>query len=112
MGILEALIIAASGFLTVFFMLVLLWFIIQMINKAVTAIERKTENPVKASIAAPAAEAPAEPAKPAVPAQTYGGEIALYDVDEKTAACIMAIISDETKIPLNQLIFKSIRAMD
>ena len=32
-----------------------------------------------------------EPAADAV----YGGEIALYDVDEKTAACIMAIISDE-----------------
>ena len=40
------------------------------------------------------------------------GEIALYDVDEKTAACIMAIISDETKIPLNQLIFKSIKALN
>ncbi|MCR5793868.1 MAG: OadG family protein [Solobacterium sp.] len=110
MGILEALIIAASGFLTVFFMLVLLWFIIQMINKAVTAIERKTENPVKPSLAAEPAVI--EPEMPAQPAQTYGGEIALYDVDEKTAACIMAIISDETKIPLNQLIFRSIRAMD
>lgn len=112
MGILEALIIAASGFLTVFFMLVLLWFIIQMINKAVTAIERKTENPVTASLAAQPEETVPEPVQPVRPAQTYGGEIALYDVDEKTAACIMAIISDETKIPLNQLIFKSIRAME
>ncbi len=43
---------------------------------------------------------------------TFGGEIALYDVDEKTAACIMAIVSDSTKIPLNQLIFKSIKALD
>jgi hypothetical protein len=42
----------------------------------------------------------------------YVGEIALLNVDEKTAACIMAIVSDETKIPLSQLIFRSIRALD
>ena len=33
-------------------------------------------------------------------------------VDEKTAACLMAIVSEETGIPLSQLIFKKIRALD
>jgi hypothetical protein len=37
------------------------------------------------------------------------GELKLYDVDERTAAMVMAIVSDESGIPLNELIFKSIR---
>jgi Na+-transporting methylmalonyl-CoA/oxaloacetate decarboxylase gamma subunit len=37
------------------------------------------------------------------------GELKLYDVDERTAAMIMAIVSDESGIPLNELNFKSIR---
>lgn len=40
------------------------------------------------------------------------GELKLIDVDEKTAAMIMAIISDESQIPLSQLQFKMIKALD
>ncbi len=40
------------------------------------------------------------------------GELKLIGVDEKTAAMIMAIVSDESKIPLSQLQFKSIRLLD
>ena len=107
MSIGRALIIAVSGFSVVFLMLCILWFIIVIINKVTTSLEGKVapETPAAAPAKAPAkAEAPQ--------AGTFGGEIALYDVDEKTAACIMAIISDETKIPLSQLVFKSIRALN
>jgi Na+-transporting methylmalonyl-CoA/oxaloacetate decarboxylase gamma subunit len=41
-----------------------------------------------------------------------GGELKLIGVDEPTAAMIMAIISDESQIPLSQLRFKMIRAID
>lgn len=110
MGAGEALMVALSGFLVVFLMLIILWGIIVMINKVVTAIEKKAEDTAVPSF-------PEEPVRQEAPAaestsQTYGGEIALYDVDEKTAATIMAIISHETKIPLNQLVFKSIRAVE
>ena len=55
---------------------------------------------------APVYTAPAAPADSGI----YGGKIAVFDdIDDKTIACIMAIVSDETKIPLNQLIFRSIR---
>ena len=107
MSIGRALIIAVSGFSVVFLMLCILWFIIVIINKVTTSLEGKAapETPAAAPAKAPAkAEAPQ--------AGTFGGEIALYDVDEKTAACIMANISDETKIPLSQLVFKSIRALN
>ena len=111
MGIGRALVIAVSGFSVVFLMLCLLWFIIVVINKVTTSLEGKTEEAAPAPSAPVKAAAPAS-AAPVVQGGTYGGEIALYDVDEKTAACIMAIISDETKIPLNELIFKSIKAVN
>lgn len=40
------------------------------------------------------------------------GELKLLGVDEKTAAMIMAIVSDESQIPLSQLQFKMIKAID
>ena len=39
------------------------------------------------------------------------GELKLYNVDEKTAAMIMAIVSDESQIPLSELRFKSIKLL-
>ena len=107
MPITEALMIAVSGFLTVFLMLVLLWAIIELVNRVVTGMTKEKEPAgfVPDNTPEPAAE-------PVRPHSAYGGEVALYDVDEKTAACIMAIVSDSTKIPLDHLIFKSIRALD
>lgn len=106
----QALMIAASGFIVVFLMLVILWGIIELVSKIVTGVESKAETAAPVSAAKAAEPAPAaEPEKPLGP---YGGELALYDVDEKTAACLMAIVSDSTKIPLDHLIFKSIRALD
>lgn len=44
--------------------------------------------------------------------QISSGELRLKNVDEKTAAMIMAIVSDESKIPLSELRFKSISAAE
>ena len=103
MGVGQALIIAASGFLVVFLMLVLLWVIMAVINKVVSSIASKEAAPAPAEVTR-TAEAPVRDLN------TYGGELSVYgDLDDKTIACIMAIVSDETKIPLSQLIFRSIR---
>jgi Na+-transporting methylmalonyl-CoA/oxaloacetate decarboxylase gamma subunit len=40
------------------------------------------------------------------------GELKLKNVDEKTAAMIMAIVSYESRIPLSELCFKSITAVE
>ena len=67
---------------------------------------------------APAASAaPAAPAAPAVAAAVAGeefssGTLKLKDCDEKTAAMIMAIVSDNTGIPLSELVFKSIKLVE
>lgn len=41
---------------------------------------------------------------------TYG-EVQLVDVDDRTAALIMAIVSDEMKTPLEELHFKYIKSV-
>lgn len=107
MNVSTALIIAASGFIVVFLMLAALWGAIVVVSKVLNAILPKAKP-------APAAAAPAPAPAPAAPAPAggmYGGEVALIDVDEKTAACIMAIVSNETGIPLSELIFKKIKAL-
>lgn len=109
MGAGEALMIAVSGFMVVFLMLVILWGIIVMVNKVVTVLEKPEDTAVSSFPQEIVTRE--EPAADNAP-QIYGGEIALFDVDEKTAATIMAIISHETKIPLNQLVFRSIRAVE
>ena len=42
---------------------------------------------------------------------TWDGRVHLYNVDDKTAALIMAIVSDTTGIDLDHLMFKSIKAL-
>lgn len=44
--------------------------------------------------------------------QTSSGAVRLKGVDERTAAMIMAIVSDESHIPLSELRFKSIRVVE
>ncbi len=67
--------------------------------------------PVAATAAAPVAAAtPAPAVNPnMVPAKGSLGEIMLHDVDDKTAALIMAIVADKLEAPLNELRFISIK---
>ncbi|MBQ7499827.1 MAG: OadG family protein [Clostridia bacterium] len=46
-----------------------------------------------------------------LPAEANGslGEVSRFDVPDRTAAMIMAIVADKTGIPLNRLRFKSIK---
>lgn len=102
LGVLDALMIAVSGFFIVFLMLAVLWGIIVIISRAVTALAGKEQQ----SAAAPAAPTPAPAPAPAAPAA-----VVLEGIDETQAACVMAIVSHETGIPLDELVFKSIKAV-
>ena len=102
LGVLDALMIAVSGFFIVFLMLAVLWGIIVIMSRAVTALAGKEQQ----SAAAPAAPAPAPAPAPAAPAA-----VVLEGIDETQAACVMAIVSHETGIPLDELVFKSIKAV-
>ena len=102
-SVLDALMIALSGIVIVFLMLALLWGVIAVISRVMGALEKHTAHPASVSAAAPAPAAAAAPA----PAP----QVKLEGVSEVEAACVMAIVSHETGIPLDQLVFKSIKAV-
>ncbi len=110
-GVGEALLIALCGFVTVFVLLLFLIVVINVISRVIMAIEgRGKETPAPT----PAAETPSAPApakEEEKPSKPWDGKLQLIDCDEETAACIMAIISDETDIPLDELQFRCIKAL-
>lgn len=104
----EMLIVAVVGILIVIIELGILAVLIQGISKIVRALESAVGGKKEESASHVPVEAPAAPAAPvAMPASSSGVE--LVGVDEPTAAVIMAIISNESGIPLEQLNFKSIK---
>ena len=105
-SVLDALMIALSGIVIVFIMLALLWGVIAVISRVMGVLEKHTAHPASVSAAAPAAAAPA-----AAPAPAPAPQVKLEGVSEVVAACVMAIVSHETGIPLDQLVFKSIKAV-
>ena len=115
LSLLDALMVALSGFVIVFIMLAVLWGIIMLVSRAVTGVERSpaaAPAPAPQPVPAPApipASAPA--AAPAAPAVQTPPQVVLEGVSEPEAACVMAIVSHETGIPLDELVFKSIKAV-
>ena len=105
-SVLDALMIALSGIVIVFIMLALLWGVIAVISRMMGVLEKHTAHPASVSAAAPAAAAPA-----AAPAPAPVPQVKLEGVSEVEAACVMAIVSHETGIPLDELVFKSIKAV-
>ena len=108
----EMLMNAGIVILVVFAVLFLMYILISISGKIIEAIIKagKKEEPAKA---APSAA----PAAPAVAAAVTGkefssGTLKLKGCDEKTAAMIMAIVSDNTGIPLSELVFKSIKLVE
>ncbi len=76
------------------------------ITKAINS-KKPVEEPKSAPVA-PAVKSAAQPSGPAA----SSGDLELVGTDEKTAAVIMAIVSDKSGIPLNRLQFKSITLME
>ena len=107
-SVMEALLIALSGLLVVFAMLGILSVVIMIISTVIPTETTVKDAAVKTDADETAERSEAVNAEP-VP---YGGTVKLLGVDEKTAACVMAIVSHETKIPLDQLVFKSIKVLN
>lgn len=109
LSLIDALMVALSGFVIVFIMLALLWGIIAVVSRAVSGVEhRPAAAPAPAPMPAPA---PAAPAAAAPAAAQPAPQVVLEGIDETQAACVMAIVSHETGIALDQLVFKSIKAV-
>ena len=113
MGAGEMMMNAGTVMLVVFGVLFLMYLLISVAGKVLAGISgvviggKKEETKVEAK-AAPAVEAKTED-----PGEEFSsGTLKLKGCDEKTAAMIMAIVSDNTGIPLSELVFKSIKLVD
>lgn len=105
----EAILRSVVGITTVIIILAVIAGLILLVSKVIRTFEEA------ASKKAPVTETPSAPATPAgvpMPAGMNQGELELINTDEKTAAVIMAIVSDKSGIPLNRLSFKSIKLME
>ena len=105
----EAIARSLIGITTVIIILAIIAILIILVSKVIRAIEGAAK---KKAPEAPAVAAPSAPAGVPMPAGMNQGELELINTDEKTAAIIMAIVSDKSGIPLNRLAFKSIRLME
>ena len=103
----EAGIIAVLGYAVVFVGLILLMCVVIIMGKAMAGSRERAAVP---TAKAPASAAPAAPAAPsAPPAPGSAGEVKLFDVPDREAAMIMAIVAEKMGKPLNELRFKSIK---
>jgi Na+-transporting methylmalonyl-CoA/oxaloacetate decarboxylase gamma subunit len=105
----EMLMNAGIVILVVFAVLFLMYILISLSGKIIQGITKvgAKEEPAKA---APAAAAPAAPQ---APEEVFSsGSLKLKNCDEKTAAMIMAIVADDSGIPLEELVFKSIKLVE
>lgn len=104
MPITDAAVTAVLGYAVVFFGLVLLMCVILLLGKVMAS---KSKAPAAVGAASPAPAPAAKADLPAAPGSA--GEVKLFDVPDKEAAMIMAIVADKMGKPLNELRFKSIK---
>lgn len=102
----DALAVSLIGICVVMSILAIIAVLIILVSKVIRTVE------AKATKASAAKDEPAAPAAACAPEGVNNGEVELIGTDEKTAAVIMAIVSEKCKIPLNRLSFKSIRFLE
>ena len=110
----ESLLLSVIGMCVVLLELAILAVMIIILSKVLTSVAGGSKTAAAAAAPAPAppvpAAAPAPPPAPVAPAAPVRppGPV-LENVDEATAAMVMAIVSARTEIPLNHLNFHSIK---
>ncbi|MBE6862046.1 MAG: hypothetical protein E7497_03980 [Ruminococcus sp.] len=104
----DAAVTAVFGYAVVFVGLISLMIVISIIGAIFKSKDAK-------AAAAKAAEEASKPAENAAPAEApklapgSAGHVKLFDVPDKEAAMIMAIVADKMQKPLNELHFISIK---
>lgn len=100
----KALLVSVVGFFTVLCILTIIALFIKLTSFIFSAFTKKKAVPTPT----PAAPTPTVQH----PASAMRSELKLIDVDEPTAAVVMALVSHNSGIPLDRLDFKSIRALE
>ena len=110
----ETLFVAVAGIAVVLLELAVLAVLIVFLSKILRAVEGKlssSDEEVTVIESAPAAPVAATPAPAAAPVAYQAGRVQLIDVDEPTAAVVMALVSNQSGIPLERLAFRSIKGI-
>ena len=103
MSVIESLPYALFVMAVVFAVLIILCAIIKLFSIIIGSFSKNVQTkPVASPVPQPVFAAAKGP-------EMSNGELKLYNVDEPTAAMVMAIVSDEAGIPLDELCFKSIK---
>lgn len=101
--------VSLLGMAIVFFVLVGLLAMICFLRFTMGKLETAGGAKTAGSNRAASEKQQAEPFAGMVPAKGSAGEIKLYNVNDKTAALVMAIVANKMEAPLNELRFISIR---
>lgn len=96
----DGLLYSLIGFVLVIVVLIALMFLIKALSTVVVAFTEKKKAPEQVSTEVKTEEALA-------PGRS--GEVKLFDVPDKEAAMVMAIVADQLQVPLNTLEFVSIK---
>ena len=119
LSITEALGISVTGIAVVMIILALLAVLVVILSKVIRVVEgasKKQKNKDKSKnteeIKVPVSEKKAQNNTVTLDETQSAGNLELYKTDEKTAAVIMAIVSNESGIALNKLQFNSIRLIE
>lgn len=110
MPLTDALAVSLIGIVTVILILAVIACLIILVSKAIRGIEAAAAKKKPVAVAETALNSAASGVP--MPSGMNQGELELIGTDEKTAAIIMAIVSDKSGIPLNRLSFKSIKLME
>lgn len=105
----ESLGIALVGILVVLAELALLALFITILSKIIGIFTKKKKADDRSITVTPVTESVKVDASAAA---DYSGSPNLINVDEPTAACIMAIVSDRSGIPLERLQFRTIKLLE
>lgn len=109
----DAAVTTVFGYCVVFFGLIILMIVLYIIAAVFKKKDAAAKNAAKIADSAKGSDAKATetaPAKAAVKlAPGSAGHVKLYDVPDKEAAMIMAIVADKMQTPLNELRFISIK---
>ncbi len=107
MSVIESVVVGLFCLFIVFLVLAVLYAIVILLS---TALRSATVR--NASDSKTANENSPERTEVANDQQIASGKLELFNVDDKTAATIMAVVSHESGIPLDELNFKYIKALE
>lgn len=105
MSVAESMLVALFCITVVFVTLVILWGLIRLFTYVISILNNRNTAP---ALSFDEESVPSD--ETLTPELDFSvGELKLHNVDEQTAAMIMAIVSDESGIPLSELRFHSIK---